>query len=731
MRTLLLSGLLVWPLLPHVPYDLLNTAILATEYCVVALSLVLLIGLVGQISLCQAALVGMGAFVTALVITRTRLPFPLTLIVGTIAGAATAALIGTVALRVRGLYLAVATLIFGYLCDQYLFNQVWLVQSQSGTSIPFETIGKAGTVPFFDLADAHVFYYAALAVAVVALYGVANLRDSRIGRAFAAVRGSEVAAASLGINVVRIKLLGFACAGALAGLGGALTLVGSRTVAPDQFNFMHSLYFLGIAVVGGLRSLGGAVASSVLFALLVGEVFFRSPTLADYLDVISAGLLIGVLLFFRGGLGAIPERLPLLGARVRSAVQPIVNGVRRARVGRTPALAGGKTAGPRPLARVAGGIRRAGRRLDTLLGATVVRLDIRSGISRLMNMVGLGGRQPRAETAMGEAGTGPGVIDVVGIMGDLSDAARSDGKALHIERNDEEPAELAVAADRNGSSALRAAATDERVAGSPGPGGRREPVLLSAEHITVRFGGLTAVNDASLQVGAGEIVGLIGPNGAGKTTLFNSILGLNTPTEGRVSLFDRDVTSWGVHRRAALGVGRTFQILQLFPDLTVFDNLLVATHLQNSTGLWGGLAVTPGAQLAEAKSRQRVQAVLKLMELEEAADRRVAGLPFGMLRLIEVARTLVTGARLVCFDEPASGLDSAETEKLLEWFRFLRQIGITLLVIEHDVSFVVRLCDYIYVLDQGRLIAEGTPSHIQRDPHVISSYLGTALEEAS
>ena len=125
-----------------------------------------------------------------------------------------------------------------------------------------------------------------------------------------------------------------------------------------------------------------------------------------------------------------------------------------------------------------------------------------------------------------------------------------------------------------------------------------------------------------------------------------------------------------------------------------------------------------------------MRAVLKLMELEHVADRRVAGLPFGMLRLIEVARTLVTGARLVCFDEPASGLDSAETERLIAWFQLIRRLGITLLVIEHDVDMVVRLCDYIYVLDQGRLLAHGRPEQIQRNPDVIASYLGTAAEVA-
>jgi branched-chain amino acid transport system ATP-binding protein len=270
--------------------------------------------------------------------------------------------------------------------------------------------------------------------------------------------------------------------------------------------------------------------------------------------------------------------------------------------------------------------------------------------------------------------------------------------------------------------------TEERVAGEPAEDGRRTPVLLDARGVTVRFGGLTAVDDVSLRVCAGEIVGLIGPNGAGNTTMFNALLGLNQPSSGRVELFGHDVTDWPVHRRAALGVGRTFQILQLFGDLTVFDNLLVATHLQSRTGTWGGVTASRGARLSEIDARERVDAVLRLMELEEFADRRVAGLPFGVLRLVEVARTLVTGARLVCFDEPASGLDTAETERLIQWFRLLRRIGVTLLVIEHDVPMVTRLCDHIYVLDRGRLLASGTAAEIQRDPAVVASYLGTAVE---
>jgi ABC-type branched-subunit amino acid transport system ATPase component/ABC-type branched-subunit amino acid transport system permease subunit len=698
--------LLVWPVVPGIPFDMVSSAILACEYVVAALSLVLLIGLVGQISLCQAAFVGMGAFVGALATHRLGVQFPFTLLVGTAAGTLSALAIGTVALRVRGLYLAVATLIFAYVCDQYLFVQPWLVDSPSGTSIPSEAIGRPGAIPYFDLSDAHVFYYVALAVAAATLYTVANLRDSKLGRAFSAIRGSEVAAASLGVNVVRTKLLAFACAGALAGLGGAVTLVGDRAVGPSQFDFTNSLYFLAIAVVGGLRSLGGAVSSSVLFALLVGEVFYRSPKLADYRDVISAGLLISVLLFFRGGLGAVPHQLGVLRSRLAAPLRRL-----SAQSARRPEDDQGRR--PAPLvpafAAVGRGLARPVRSVGALL--TLQRR--------------VPGGTATAPAASIPSATSP--IDVIGLVERLAPAnpAPAPVTVLPVNRAETEARDAASV-----HSLLEAAIRDAAVAGTAAPDGRRQPVLLSAEHITVQFGGLTAVDDVSLRVGAGEIIGLIGPNGAGKTTLFNSILGLNTPTRGQVELFGHDVTKWQVHQRAALGVGRTFQILQLFGDLSVFDNLLVATHLQNGTGLWGSLVVSPGAQRAERAARARVRAVLRLMELEHLADRRVAGLPFGVLRLIEVARTLVTGARLVCFDEPASGLDSAETERLIEWFRLIRQIGITLLVIEHDVSMVVRLCDYIYVLDQGRLLASGPPAQIQRDPEVIASYLGTAVEVA-
>jgi branched-chain amino acid transport system ATP-binding protein len=251
-----------------------------------------------------------------------------------------------------------------------------------------------------------------------------------------------------------------------------------------------------------------------------------------------------------------------------------------------------------------------------------------------------------------------------------------------------------------------------------------EPVL-DAHGVTVRFGGLTAVNDVSLMVRRGEVVGLIGPNGAGKTTLFNAIAGLNEPSSGTVHIFGHDATSLPVHARAALGVGRTFQLIQLFPQLSVFDNLLAATHLQNPTGFLQHLVVSERALAEERAARERVTEVIDRLHLQDVAARTVTGLPFGVLRIVELARALVTGAPFIMLDEPASGLDDNETGKLADLLLELRgDLGITFLLIEHDVAMVTGVTDYMYVINRGNLLAEGTPAEVQRNEDVIAAYLG-------
>jgi branched-chain amino acid transport system ATP-binding protein len=259
----------------------------------------------------------------------------------------------------------------------------------------------------------------------------------------------------------------------------------------------------------------------------------------------------------------------------------------------------------------------------------------------------------------------------------------------------------------------------------------RRPVL-EVEGITVQFGGLRAVSDASLNVREGEIVGLIGPNGAGKTTLFNAILGMNDPVAGNVTLFGDDVTKLPPHLRARRGIARTFQVLQLFSELTVFDNLLVATHLHNESGVLSNLTASLRTLKAEASVRDRVHQVLDVLDLEPYADSGVRGLPFGVLRMIELGRALVTGGRLVMLDEPVSGLNNAETDRFTEVIRNVRALGVSILLIEHDVRMVTSVSDYMYVLAQGAMLAEGSPEEVQRHPDVIAAYIGEpATQEAT
>jgi branched-chain amino acid transport system ATP-binding protein len=256
-------------------------------------------------------------------------------------------------------------------------------------------------------------------------------------------------------------------------------------------------------------------------------------------------------------------------------------------------------------------------------------------------------------------------------------------------------------------------------------------VVLSARDVTVQFGGLTAVDQFQLEVRQGEIVGLIGPNGAGKTTMFNAISGLNEPTSGAVELFDEDITSLPVHERARRGMGRTFQAIQLFPQLTVAENLMVATHSRNETGFFATLAATRTAVMGEAVAIERVRQVITLLNLEDVAHRVVADLPFGVLRMVELARALVTGSPFVMLDEPASGLDNSETDQFMDLLLWVRQtLGVSLLLIEHDVRVVTSLCDHIYVIDRGKPIADGTPAEVQRNAAVIAAYLGTAGDAA-
>ena len=249
--------------------------------------------------------------------------------------------------------------------------------------------------------------------------------------------------------------------------------------------------------------------------------------------------------------------------------------------------------------------------------------------------------------------------------------------------------------------------------------------LLSLDRVTRRFGGLIAVNEISFAVPAHGVTAVIGPNGAGKTTLFSLISGFLPPTSGRIHFNGADITGRPAETIAAIGLVRTFQLVKPFGDLTVLENVKVGQHLHTSAGLLAALLHTPAARREEQKVEAKACALLSLVGLSRQADTRAGALPYGQLRLLEMARALAAEPKLILLDEPAAGLNGEETESLAKLIRRIAADGTTVLLIEHDMSLVMNTADQVIVVDFGRRIAAGTPAEIKRDPAVIAAYLGT------
>jgi ABC-type branched-subunit amino acid transport system ATPase component/ABC-type branched-subunit amino acid transport system permease subunit len=583
---------------------LLYTTIVGFALC--ALSLTVLTGWAGQLSLGQMAFAGLAALLAAgfqrglttnigwgetrLVNARLEpLAFAPSAVLAVLVTAGLAALIGAGALRVRGLLLAVSTFAFAVAASQFLFRR------------PLLTGGAVGPVRFprpdllgLDLTSPRSFYFFSLACLAVVAATVARLRRTGVGRTTVAVRDNPDAAAAYTVGPARTKLRAFALAGAIAGLGG-IVLAGSIESIPNDrfFTVGDSLQLVAMVVIGGLGSVSGAVLGALWVVGL--PAFFPDSELVPLLTS-SLGLLV-LLLYVPGGL-----------VQIAYAAR------------------------------------------DALLSRLERRLD-------------------------------------------PAPAKQRDTLPVPV-------------------SSVRPPLTSDRPA-------------LQVRGARVRFGGIVAVDAVSLTVGSGEIVGLIGTNGAGKSTLMNAVGGY-VAASGRVELLGADVTGRGPAARARVGLGRTFQAAALFPELTVRETVAVALEARGRTGLLSAALWLPRSVRGERAKRAHADELIDFLGLGRYADAFVSELSTGTRRIVELAGLLALDARVLCLDEPTAGVAQRETEAfgpLIVEIR--RQLGASMLVVEHDMPLILGISDRVVCLEAGRVIAQGVPGTVRDDPAVIASYLGT------
>ncbi len=549
-------------------------------YALVALGVVLLTGVGGLTSFGQAAFVGIGAYATAWLTTAHGASPWLGLLFALALTGIVAALLGAVTLRLGGHFLPLGTIAWG-LSIYFLFGNMETLGRNNGISgVPPITIGPLSLEPNSAI------YYLIWGILAVACVAIANLLNSREGRAARSLRGGVVMVESLGISVFRIRLIIFVIAAVLAGLSGWLYAHMSRYVSPAPFDLRMGIQYLFMAILGGSGQILGAVVGAALVTLL-------QNALQDVLPHFAAnGQQLEVIVF------AIIYVLALQFAR--RGVMPFV-------------------------------LRYLPGRTKPVIAAA----------------------EPLPRRAMPQRGT----------------------------------------------------------------------PLLTVERLLKRFGGLEAVSRVGFKVEAGEIVGLIGPNGAGKSTVFNLITGALKSDDGHISFLGKDITRAGQRHIAEAGIARTFQHVKLRPTMSLIDNVLLGTYVRTRAGFLQGALRLDRSEEARARSEALVQ--LKRVGLGDQPYDQAGNLPLGRQRILEVARALAADPALIILDEPAAGLSRPEKLALADLLRGLRTEGVTVLLVEHDVEFVMGLVDRIVVMDFGSKLVEGPPAMVRADPRVQEAYLGS------
>ena len=602
-----LVALGTWPLLPY--FDTTGRRFLlclVLVYGLLGVALTMLVGWGGQVSLGNFALVGLGAYLTARWAESGWTLGALFLVVGAI-GAAVMVLVGLPALRIRGLTLAVTTLAFAVISHDWLYHQTWIGgENPLAATVERPSLGNGLGTPDSELA----VYYVALVVLALAVITCAALRTSGAGRIFVAVRDNERASAAFGISPPTVKLSILAVSGFFSAVAGVLWADAWKSLSPTQFTPDVSVAILAVPIIGGLGSIGGAVAAAVL---LYGMTFFIGPEVAGLFGDLGQNL--GFSLF-------------LAGSGVVGVVMHLPHGL-------------------------AGAVQGWWQRY----------LDRRSG---------------GEEAEVAPAPTVPVRIDGV----------------------------------RTGTNGSEEAA---------------EPALpLRVEGVRVNFGGVVALDEPDITVRAGEVVGLIGTNGAGKTTLMNVISGVLPCDRGTVTLFGNEVIDLPPDFRAAFGVARSFQDASLFAGLTVRETIQVALAYRDKVGVLAAMLSAPWVRVSERRSRRAADDILDRFGLTPWADARAAELSTGTRRICDLAAQVATQPKLILLDEPTAGVAQREAEAFGPLLRQIRdELDCSVLIVEHDMPLLMGLCDRVYALEAGRVIADGTPDAIRNDARVVASYLGT------
>ncbi|MFI5909317.1 ATP-binding cassette domain-containing protein [Dactylosporangium sp. NPDC051541] len=593
---LLVTGLIALGLMYFVfSPALLSASEITLALGLVVLSLVVVTGYTGQLSLAQMALAGMGAWIAARLVADHGVPFWAAFLIGVAGAVPVGIIVGLPALRTRGMNLAVVTLCLAVVLEHQIFSSTERTGGFTGINVGSPKIFGVDMDTYFWPSRYAIF---CLVVFILAALMVANLRRGRAGRRLVAVRSNERAAASLGISVARAKIFAFGISAALAAAGGVLLSFRQPNVTfVPTYTAFQSIFAVVFSIIGGIGYLVGAVIGAMYApaGLLSGVIseLFPGTAFAQFLSRNEVGQMV-------------------LGLTLLLVLPQLPNGL-------------------------------ATQRLPGFL-------------------------IPKWVTA---------------------------GRNRRARKRD--VAELRETTEFN---------VPERV--------------VDVRGLTVRFGGVTALDDVAIKLVPGQVHGLIGPNGAGKTTLIDALTGFVDGPGAVMTLDGQDISRWPAQRRAAAGISRSFQSLELFETMTVRENLLAACDRQDWPAFVSNL-VRPGRD----RYSPAALAAIREFHLEDDLERKPDELPYGRRRLLAIARSVATGSSVLLLDEPAAGLDDTETAELGRLIRRLAtELRMAVLLVEHNVSVVLDVSDQVSVLNFGKLIATGTPAEIRDDPAVITAYLG-------